>query len=61
MAKATSPPDSNLTSAEIRSKKDGDMLSAIADGKGGTMPAWRGILTDQEILDIVAYPRSLGG
>ncbi len=61
MAKASTPPASNLTSREVKSKKDQDLLSIIADGKGSGMPAWRGIMTDQGLLDIIAYVRSLGG
>lgn len=61
MAKATNPPATRLTAAEVRNKTDRDLLAVIADGKGGIMPAWRGILTDQELLDVLAYVRSLGG
>jgi cytochrome c6 len=60
MAKATDPPATRLTAAEVRSKTDPDLMAVIADGKGGIMPAWRGILTDQDLLDVVAYIRSLG-
>ena len=45
----------------MRNKTDQDLLAIIADGKGATMPAWRGILNDQELLDVMAYVRSLGG
>ncbi|MCI0627606.1 MAG: cytochrome c [Acidobacteria bacterium] len=61
MAKATSPPATKLTSPEVRNKTDQDLLSAIADGMGSTMPAWRGLLNDQELRDVLAYIRSLGG
>ncbi|MBI4400889.1 MAG: cytochrome c [Nitrospirae bacterium] len=61
MAKATTPPATRLTAPEVRNKTDQDLLASIADGKGGTMPAWRGILTDQELLDVLAYVRSLQG
>ncbi|MGH7236351.1 MAG: c-type cytochrome [Nitrospiraceae bacterium] len=60
MAKATNPPATRLTAPEVRNKTDQDLLAVIADGKGGIMPAWRGILTEQELLDVVAYVRSLG-
>ena len=60
MAKATSPPATRLTTPEVRNKTDQDLVAVIADGKGGIMPAWRGILTDQELRDVVAYVRSLG-
>ena len=59
MAKATNPPATRLTTTEIRNKTDQDLLAVIADGKGGIMPAWRGILTEQELQDVVAYVRTL--
>ena len=61
MAKATTPPATSLTSREVREKSDEDLLNLIAEGRGGSMPAWRGILNDQELLDMVAYVRSLSG
>ncbi len=61
MAKASTPPAPNLISRDVKSKKDQDLLAIIADGKGNGMPAWRGILSDQGLLDIIAYIRSLGG
>ncbi|MFQ5992318.1 MAG: c-type cytochrome [Nitrospiraceae bacterium] len=61
MAKATTPPAPRLTSREVREKSDKDLLNVIAEGRGGSMPAWRGILNDQELLDMVAYVRSLSG
>lgn len=60
MAKATSPPAPKLTSPEVRNKTDQDLLTVIAEGKNTAMPAWRGLLTDQDLLDIVAYVRALG-
>lgn len=61
MAKASTPAASNVTTPEIRQKTDDELFAAIADGKGSGMPAWRGLLTDQEIRDVVAYLRALGG
>lgn len=55
------PSHSGLTAPDVRNKTDQDLLAIIADGKGATMPAWRGILNDQELLDVMAYVRSLGG
>lgn len=60
MAKATTPPASRLSSPEVRSKSDQELLKIIADGKDATMPAWRGLLSDQELLDVLAYVRKLG-
>lgn len=61
MARATSPPATKLTAPEVRNKTDQDLLSAIADGMGASMPAWRGLLSDEELQDVLAYVRSLGG
>lgn len=61
MAKATTPPATRLTAPDVRNKTDQDLLAIIADGKSASMPAWRGILNDQELLDVMAYVRSLGG
>lgn len=61
MAKATSPPATKLTAPEVRNKTDQDLLSAIADGVRTSMPAWRGLLSDQELQDVLAYIRSLSG
>ncbi len=60
MAKATSPPASKLTGPEIKRMSDEELFRVIADGKGSTMPAWRGILNDQQLRDVMAYVRSLG-
>ena len=37
---------------------DPDLLNQIRDGKD-MMPAYRGIIEDEEILDVIAYLRSL--
>ncbi len=60
MAKATTPPAPSLVSPEVRKRSDQDLVRAMADGMGVTMPAWRGILSDQDLLDVAAYLRSLG-
>ena len=39
-------------------QSDRELLSSIRDGKN-MMPAYRGILTNMEILDAVAYLRTL--
>jgi mono/diheme cytochrome c family protein len=36
------------------------LFQAISDGKGG-MPAFRGILDEQEILDVIAHLRTFIG
>jgi mono/diheme cytochrome c family protein len=50
-----------VATPEIRRKKDDELFATIADGKGSVMPAWRGLLTDQDIRDVPAYLRALGG
>lgn len=60
MAKATSPPAPRLASSDVRRLTDEELFRTIADGKGSTMPAWRGILNDEQLRDVVAYIRLLG-
>lgn len=37
---------------------DGALFQTIAQGRGG-MPAFRGVLSEEEILDVIAYMRTL--
>jgi len=60
-AKATTPPATRLPAPDVRNKTDQDLLAIIADGKGAIMPAWRGLLSDQELQNVLAYIRFLGG
>ncbi len=54
----TKPAD--LTSQKVRRSPDGQLLSSIRDGKPGTaMPAWKNDLHEEQILDVLAYVRSL--
>lgn len=39
---------------------DAEMLASILDGKGTSMPAHRGQITENETRDVVAYVRSFG-
>lgn len=48
----------NLARAERMLQSDVALLGAIRSGKNA-MPAYAGILTDQQILDVVAYSRTL--
>lgn len=61
MAKATTPPAPKLTGREIRDMSDKRLLDAIANGVGAAMPAWRGLLDDQQLQDVATYVRSLAG
>lgn len=50
----------DYTQSEIvKQLSDDDLLDLIANGKGEFMPAWRGILTESEILDVASYVRML--
>lgn len=48
----------NLTRPQALMRPDAALLLAIRNGRMG-MPGFRGLLTDTEILDIVAYMRTL--
>ncbi len=61
MAKSTTPPAPRLTVRDVRDMSDERLLDAIANGVGAAMPAWRGLLNDQQLLDVTAYVRSLAG
>lgn len=59
----TTPRD-HTNGAEMPKLKDKDLYLAIeqggvAVGKSALMPAWKGVLTDAEIKEIVAYLRKL--
>ncbi|WP_447970614.1 c-type cytochrome [Nitrospira sp. M1] len=55
-----SPPPADLTSEDVRTDPDAELLSIISNGildKG--MPAWKSSLSTQEIHDVLAYIRTL--
>lgn len=55
------PPPANLTGDMVKAKPDSELLNVIRKGKAGTqMPAWEKQLSEQQMLDVVAYVRSLG-
>lgn len=39
--------------------KDEDILKVVREGRGEFMPAWKGALSEDEIVDVSAYVRSL--
>lgn len=46
--------------ATLGKKSDQDLFNKVTmGGKGSGMPAWKGILNDQERWDVVAYIRTL--
>lgn len=55
-----SPRPGSLVSAAISAKSDRDLLRIIQNGKPRTaMPAWKDILTETEIEEVLLYVRSL--
>ena len=60
MAKGLPSPPANLTSEDVRQDPDEELLGIIRNGRPGTtMPPWKGSLTEQQILDVLAYVRNL--
>ncbi|HZH50151.1 MAG TPA: cytochrome c [Nitrospira sp.] len=56
------PPAADLTSAAVQEKLDAGLFKAIHDGRKNTaMGAWKYSLSDEEILDVIAFVRTLGG
>lgn len=56
------PPPADLTSNEVQGKLDAGLFKAIHDGrKNKAMGAWKHTLSDEEINDVIAYVRTLGG
>lgn len=57
---ALSPRPASLISAGTSAKSDKELLSLIAEGKPHTaMRPWKGMLTEEEQRDVLAYIRSL--
>lgn len=53
------PPAADLTATT--NKPDEELLKSIRDGRPGTaMPSWKNDLSQQDILNVLAYVRSLG-
>jgi mono/diheme cytochrome c family protein len=54
------PPVADLTSPEVQNKLDAGLFKRVHEGKPNTaMGAWRSALSDEEILEVVAYIRTL--
>lgn len=54
------PPVANLASKDIQDYTDGQLKWIIANGIGPSgMPGWKGILTDEEMWNIVRFIRHL--
>jgi mono/diheme cytochrome c family protein len=59
MAKTMGEKGLNLTTKDVQSKKDDELLKVITQGEG-KMPASGKNLSKQEQTDVLAYVRSLG-
>jgi thiosulfate dehydrogenase len=54
------PQPADLTAASVQKKSDAELLNVIRNGKPPTaMPAFKGLLGDEALLDAVAYLREL--
>lgn len=54
------PQPADLTSAAVQRKLDARLFKSVHDGKSNTaMGAWREVLSDDEIWDVLAYVRTL--
>lgn len=54
------PPAADFTSAASKRKSDADLLRIIENGKPPTaMIAWKGVLSAQEIQQVLTYVKSL--
>ena len=59
-APSLSPRPGSLVSAATSAKSDRELLRTIQHGKPRTaMPAWKDILTEEEIVEVLQYLRSL--
>lgn len=59
-ALSLSPRPGSLVSAATSAKSDRDLFRTIQNGKPKTaMPAWKDVLTEEEIRDVLQYVRSL--
>ena len=54
------PPPKSLADPKVKAKSDEDLMKAIQEGRPGTgMVGFKGLLSDQDIRDLVVYVRSL--
>lgn len=55
------PPAADLTSPQVQTKLDSRLYNSIHEGRVNTaMGAWKYELSAKEILDVMAYVRTLG-
>jgi mono/diheme cytochrome c family protein len=56
------PPAANLRSPESRNKSDDELLKIIREGHpDSAMTKWAGILTEEQMRNVLAYIRQLSG
>ena len=53
------PEAPNFADGESLDKEGPDLLASIRDGKGEIMPLWADDLSEQQMLDVLAYIRTL--
>ena len=54
------PPTANLASEQTQSQSDADLKAVIMNGRSGTaMVGFEGALEDTDLIDLIAYVRSL--
>ena len=54
------PPPANLASEQTQSQSDADLKAVIMNGRSGTaMVGFEGALEDTDLIDLIAYVRSL--
>jgi mono/diheme cytochrome c family protein len=56
--KLLGPDPANLTSPSTKEKSDADLLATIHEGKPN-MPSWKGLLSEHDLRNVLAYVRTL--
>lgn len=55
------PPAADLTSRQVQAKLDSGLYNSIHEGRANTaMGAWKYALSEEEILNVLAYVRTFG-
>ena len=58
--KVLTPPPANFTAKSFKNKGDKELIETIQNGKPGTgMPPWKSSLSSQDIMDVLAFIRTL--
>ena len=56
------PPVADLTAPAVQDQLEATLLKTIHEGRKNTaMGAWKFVLTEQDMRDVTAYLRQLGG